>query len=217
MGSGPAHKTYVVPGSALAKAEEDLTNPDLTQNGGGLTAGPITAQPNDVIEYRLTYTNGGRGAASQVMVTDVVPVDHSAYVTGSCTGGDTCTYESTAHKLTWNLGTVQPGGTVTLTFKTLLGNDFPAGVVTQVSNFGVVSTFEEGTKDSNTVVTNIQVPVQQVLEAATPALPKAGHAAPSAAPRWMGMALLALLGLVALGALGRLGEHGHQLETAEEE
>ncbi len=172
-GSGPATKNYIAPNSTLVKAERDVTTPDTSQNGGGFTAGPITANPLDVLEYRLTYTNSGKGAASLVTVTDVVEVLHAAYVANSCTGGVSCTYDAASHTITWDLGTVNGGGTqVVLTFQTKLTNDFPVGETTQISNAAVVTTFEEGSKPSNTVVANVFVPVQQVLAAVS--LPKAG-------------------------------------------
>jgi hypothetical protein len=69
---------------------------------------------------------------------------------------------------------VNGGGTqVVMTFQIKLTNDFPAGATTQISNAAVVTTFEEGSLPSNTVVANVFVPVQQVLGAAV-ILPKAG-------------------------------------------
>jgi hypothetical protein len=178
-GSGPAVKHYIAPVSTLVKAERDVTTPDTTTGvpPGGFSAGPITAHPLDVLEYRLTYTNGGQGAASQVTVTDVVPVAHSAYVAGSCTGGFSCSYDSGSHTVTWDLGTVNGGGTqVVMTFQIKLtaATDFPAGVTTQISNAAVVTTFEEGSlPSSNTVVAKVLIPVQQVLGIQV-TLPQAG-------------------------------------------
>jgi hypothetical protein len=167
------------PNSTLVKAERDVTTPDTTTGipPGGFSAGPITAHPLDVLEYRLTYINGGQGAASLVTVTDVVPVAHSAYVAGSCTGGTSCSYDSGSHTVTWDLGTVNGGGTqVVMTFQIKLtaATDFPAGVTTQISNAAVVTTFEEGSlPSSNTVVAKVLIPVQQVLGIQV-TLPQAG-------------------------------------------
>jgi uncharacterized repeat protein (TIGR01451 family) len=174
-GSGPAVKHYIAPVSTLVKAERDVTTPDTTTGvpPGGFSAGPITAHPLDVLEYRLTYTNGGQGAASQVTVTDAVPVAHSAYVAASCTGGISCSYDSGSHTVTWDLGTVNGGDTRVMTFQIKLTSDFPAGVTTQISNAAVVTTFEEGSLPSNTVVAKVLIPVQQVLGIQV-TLPQAG-------------------------------------------
>jgi hypothetical protein len=219
-GSGPAVKHYVAPNSSLVKAERDVTTPDLTQNGGGFTAGPITAHPLDVLEYRLTYANSGHGAASHVTVTDVVPVAHSAYVSASCTGGISCSYDSLSHTLTWDLGTVNGGGTqVVMTFQIKLTNDFPAGATTQISNAAVVTTFEEGSLPSNTVVANVFVPVQQVLGAAV-TLPKAGwgplqqifgQSGNGGVIAFAGTLLLAMLCVVAYESLRRKPVEGDEV------
>ncbi|HXA41788.1 MAG TPA: hypothetical protein VNV65_02630 [Candidatus Solibacter sp.] len=216
-GSGPAIKHYVAPDSSLVKAEEDLSVPDTTQNGGGFAAGPITAHPLDILEYQLTYTNNGVGAASNVTVTDVVPVAHSAYVAGSCTGGTSCTYDAATHTITWNLGSVNGDGTQKLlTFKIQLSNDFPLGTTTQVTNAAVVTTTEEGSKPSNTVVANVTIPAQQVLAAAI-TLPKAGIGGPtlpinsvfggpqSEVATFAAALLMAMICVVAYESLRRLG------------
>ncbi|MFN2463513.1 MAG: beta strand repeat-containing protein [Candidatus Dormibacteria bacterium] len=199
-GSGPATKSYVAPNSTLVKAERDVTTPDTTQNAGGFAAGPITAFPADVLEYRLAYTNSGDGAASSVTVADTVPTPHATYVSGSCAGGVTCSYDPATNSLTWSLGTMPAGSNATLTFRVTLGTDFPAGTVTHVSNFGTVSSAEEPIKLSNTVVANVQPPAQSVLAATTvvPVLPKAG-VQPS---RLAGPALRGPAGWVLVGLLG---------------
>jgi len=211
-GSGPATKHYVAPNSSLVKAERDVTTPDTTQNGGGFAAGPITANPLDVLEYQLTYTNNGVGSASQVTVTDVVSVEHAGYVASSCAGGNSCSYDPGSHTITWHLGTVNGDGTsVVLTFQVKLTNDFPAGVQTQVTNSGTVTTAEEGSKPSNTVVANVfqavqavqpVQAVQSVLAASTPALPKAGTRPIDSNSRspWIALGLGALC-LVALAGI----------------
>jgi uncharacterized repeat protein (TIGR01451 family) len=197
-GSGAATKNYVAPDSTLVKAERDVTTPDTSQNAGGFAAGPIAASMGDVLEYRLTYANAGRGAAGHVVVTDVVPTAHAAYLPASCTGGLSCSFSSGTNTLTWSLGNMAPGSSAVLTFRITLATDFPVGVLTQVSNFGVVTSAEEGSKPSNTVVANVQ-PAQAVL-AATVTLPRAGFQPGTQGPDWPAVGLLALLLLALAGS-----------------
>ena len=59
--------------------------------------------PGDTIHYTLCYSNTGNGNATNVVLTDIVPV-RTTYVAGSATGGGTFNNGI----LTWDLGTLAP-------------------------------------------------------------------------------------------------------------
>ena len=70
-------------------------------------------EPGDAINYTLCYANTGNGNATDVVLTDVIPVN-TTYVAGSATGG--ATYSEATSTLTWNLGTVGPDASTCVTF-----------------------------------------------------------------------------------------------------
>src|SRR5262249_18429736 len=65
------------PESNLAKAVRNYPN--------GTFATTANAAPGDTLEYRLTYTNTGAIAATNVVVTDTL-ASHQTYAANSCTG-----------------------------------------------------------------------------------------------------------------------------------
>jgi uncharacterized repeat protein (TIGR01451 family) len=144
------------PNSAVSKAERDVTL------GGGFGPGPIVAGHGDVIEYQLTYTNGGNADAAGVSLTDQVPLRSTfASCTGGCSGG-----AGPGSTVTWALGTVAHGAAVTATFRTQLDAVFPIGV-TPVNNQAAVSATGEASKASNTVTANVTVPLVDLSIVAT--------------------------------------------------
>lgn len=76
-----------------------------------LTGTPVSVNPGGVITYTLNYRNIGNLAATGVSLHDELP-DQTAYVAGSATGGGTLS----GRTLAWDIGTVAPGGSGTLTF-----------------------------------------------------------------------------------------------------
>jgi uncharacterized repeat protein (TIGR01451 family) len=172
------------PASTLDKAQRDVTT------GGSFVATAITAHPSDVLEYRLTYSNSGSAAATNVVVTDPIPA-RSTFL--SCS--TSCSHS--ASTVTWNLGTVAPS-TVVLTFQVTLDSNFAAGTTTQIKNAAVVTT-DQGTSPTNTVVATVTVAsplASGILGAATTNQPNTGQ---SDFARNMFLALvMVLLGITAL-------------------
>jgi uncharacterized repeat protein (TIGR01451 family) len=106
------------PVSKLDKAVRNVTNSEAFTTTGPTTT---TAKPGDTIEYRLTYTNTGDAAATNVVVTDPIAAGQT-YVANSCTftptaTGRNCSQTGTPGTVTWNLGTVAAGATVVMTFR----------------------------------------------------------------------------------------------------
>ncbi|HET7736079.1 MAG TPA: choice-of-anchor P family protein, partial [Nocardioidaceae bacterium] len=110
------------------------------------------ASPGDTLEYRIAVTNSGNGPATGI-VKDTIS-GNQTYVPGSCAGGTSCSYDAATKTVTWNIGTLAAGATINLTFKTVLGSDFPAGT-SQVRNTAVVDTDQEPEKPTNETTTNV--------------------------------------------------------------
>jgi uncharacterized repeat protein (TIGR01451 family) len=207
QGSTPSNTVIAnvpaAPMSSIVKAQRDVTT------HGDFVATTITANPGDVLEYRLTYSNTGNAPATNVVVTDPIPA-RSTFL--SCT--NSCSHS--ASTVTWNLGTVAPG-TVVLTFQVTLDSNFTAGATTEIKNAAVVTTEGEGNVPSNTVVTTVAPAAEQVSAAAV-TLPKAGAGpqqqgssapgggGPFGASGIVATLLLALIGSVLFALRRREGE-----------
>jgi uncharacterized repeat protein (TIGR01451 family) len=64
-------------GLTLAKAVRNVTL-------GGAAGTSNTARPNDVLEYTVTYTNGGSGALNTIVITDATPA-FTTFQSATCT------------------------------------------------------------------------------------------------------------------------------------
>jgi uncharacterized repeat protein (TIGR01451 family)/uncharacterized repeat protein (TIGR02543 family) len=125
-------------------------------------------QPGDPIAYTMTVQNTGTGVATNAVVSDALPAQVD-YV--SCSGGISC--NSSAGTVTWNVGTLNPGDTATVTVDvaaktTLAVSDTPY----TISNTASVTSTEVATPTvSNTVTNTLQV---QPTVVKTVSLPEAG-------------------------------------------
>ncbi len=146
-----------------ANANSELHKAVRNETSGGTFVTGTTADPGDVIEYRLTYHNHGNGDATGVVITDEVP-DRSTFL--SCSSGCTNSGTSPGSTITWNIGTVPGGGSVVVTFRVQLDSSFPAGT-TVIANVATVDTDQEPPKDSNeTTVTVTAAPIINFAKAA---------------------------------------------------
>ena len=85
----------------------------------------ITApRGGDRVTYTIAYTNSGASAASNVTVTDVLD-NHLNYVTSSAVPVPSGISGQT---ITWNLGTVAPNGSGSITFQTDIVNNATPGI-----------------------------------------------------------------------------------------
>jgi uncharacterized repeat protein (TIGR01451 family) len=143
------------PSSSLAKAVRDVTS--------GTSFGLATdASPGDTIEYRLTYTNTGNAAASNVVISDPIP-NQTTYL--SCTGG--CTTTGTpVTSVSWTYASVAPGDTKVVTFQVRLDTTgFAAGTTSPITNVATVCTTEEGCKNSPPTTVNVKTPKSTLAKA----------------------------------------------------
>lgn len=73
-----------------------------------------TVKPGDTISYEVCFTNTGVGSATNVVLTDVIPVN-TTYVLGSATGG--ATYNEASQTLSWKDSALAPDEEICGTFK----------------------------------------------------------------------------------------------------
>lgn len=117
-------------------------------DGDGVTG------PGDVVEYTVTITHGGVLEAEDVVFTDPVPAD-TTLAAGSVTttqGTVVSGNDPADGSVEVDLGTVFPGGVVTITFRVVIDDPLAAGV-TEISNQGTVSATglaDEPTDDPDT-------------------------------------------------------------------
>ncbi len=89
-------------GPATASCDTTVhTQPQLTLE----KTGPSESLPGQVFSYTLTMTNVGGANATNVVLTDTLPAEVQ-YVGSNPPG----VYNPVTHTVTWNLGTIPPGG-----------------------------------------------------------------------------------------------------------
>ena len=139
------------------------------------TAQPTATRPGNTVTFILTYANTGTLAATNVVLTDVLPA-HLTYLVGSATNAPN--YNSTTGTLTWNLGTVPAGSpsvSYRMTFNALVDAATPAN--TQLTNTASIICDLIALPVTSTVTVAVSPPATPALtitKSATPANPKPG-------------------------------------------
>ncbi|MCB0052041.1 MAG: cadherin-like beta sandwich domain-containing protein, partial [Caldilinea sp.] len=131
-------------------AYEATPLPDVTLSK---SASPPSANAGDAITYTLTFSNNGTAIATDVTITDSVPVSvTNASVAGS--SGAVITPTGTAPNFVWQVAELAPseGGIITLTG--VLSNPLAAGVFT---NSAAITATDDGNPANNTGVAAILV------------------------------------------------------------
>jgi uncharacterized repeat protein (TIGR01451 family) len=120
--------TNTITNGLCATARElSITKTARDVNGGSLMAG-------DAIEWTITVRNTGIDPVTTAIVRDTVP-SNTTYVIGSITGtGGTAVG---APNLRWDVGTIAPGATVVLRFRSTVNAGLPKGTV--IRNQGTVA------------------------------------------------------------------------------
>lgn len=95
-----------------------------------------TVEPGDTIAYELCYANTGNGNATNVVLTDVIPMD-TTYVPGSATGSPT--YSAATRTLTWNIGELTVDVETCVQFKVTV-NMAISGVTETPQTFTITNT-----------------------------------------------------------------------------
>jgi len=150
----------VVRGDACSTAESTLTKAVRNVSTEDETFGTTTTAsgssgegeffvPGDTLEYRIIYSNTGKGEAKNVVVTDPIS-DSTAFVSGSCT--PSCTFADGV--VSWNLGTVEAGGTRQLFFR----------VTIMISEFTSITNAATAVTDGDTATSNTTTVTPQLVE-----------------------------------------------------
>ena len=153
----PAAQVTVVKGEAVAVTvvnSRTVTPPPTPTPWATLTldktSPQTTAELGGTVTYNLTVTAGGNVSQTNVKVSDPVPAG-TTYVPGSATCDDdwaTCpaTEPTTADPtVSWALGTMNPGDTVTVTFQVTVSSALQPG--TEITNVGYVTSDQKSATD----------------------------------------------------------------------
>ncbi|MEM7346429.1 MAG: matrixin family metalloprotease, partial [Chloroflexota bacterium] len=159
-----ANKGYLSATNIVTGSESNLVN--STALGADLTLTKSVSSGLIENEGALTYTlvvqNRGVSAASTVVLTDSVPAN-SAFVTASDSGSES------GGMVTWSLGDMNIGATLTRTFVVTVGTNVFSGTV--IANTGYVSASNiAAVETSNTVSSTVLGPVlslSKLVSAAT--------------------------------------------------
>src|SRR5438105_10161300 len=121
-----------------------------------LAASSSQVNPGDTLTYTLALSNSNSLSASNVTITDHVPLN-TTYVPNSI--GGTGADDSTAPLLRWNPGAVAPlsvSGTLTFTFRVTVNTLLANGSV--ISNTAWLSSSQSGPQWSKSASTVVVVP-----------------------------------------------------------
>jgi uncharacterized repeat protein (TIGR01451 family) len=144
------------------------------------SANVSVANPGNTIVYTVKVSNTGTAAATNVILTDILPTGFT-------------TLDSGANTLVVNLGTIAAGANVTTTYQTVSSTTLPSGVYTNVVTASATNAASVSTSADVTLlvpeVLGIETPEPEVLGAES--LPETGT----------GMIdyVVALFGIMALG------------------
>jgi len=111
-----------------------------------LAADTTTAVPGDTVTYTVTVVNIGTAGATNVQISDVLPIA-SYYVFGICSGG--CSNSSGT--LSWNVGALASGASVSYTFTMLAGGSGLAAGITVIPDTASTQATAIAPIGSNTV------------------------------------------------------------------
>ncbi|MDH3273605.1 MAG: DUF4347 domain-containing protein, partial [Gammaproteobacteria bacterium] len=117
------------------------------------TVAPTLTSPGATLLYTIFVTNSGAAAGTNVVVTDLLPLETS-YVPGSITGAGAD--DSGAPTLTWNVGVIPAGTTIgPLTYQVIVNNPVAANTFSIQNTASIDSneTLPANTTTATTVLT----------------------------------------------------------------
>lgn len=86
------------------------------------------------IDYTLHYTNSGSGQATNLLITDVVPLS-TTYL--SCGGGDSCSFDSGTGVVSWNISNLLSSNSGSVTFTVQVTDTLQTGDVIHNDDYGI--------------------------------------------------------------------------------
>lgn len=109
--------------SFIASQSDPISPDDVDVRAELQVTKNLTSGPNPVLVGQqatwtetITVTNTGRSNATSVTVTDLIGLDTVSSFTIGVTSQGTGVYTSSNKTLSWNIGTIAPGGTATLSY-----------------------------------------------------------------------------------------------------
>jgi len=102
--------------------------------------GKPTANAGETISYTLSYANTGNASATNMTLTDVLPVGIS-YLLGSASGSSS--FNTATNTLSWTLGALNVGATAQVTFQATVNAGIMGG--TSIANTAAIACIEDAT------------------------------------------------------------------------
>jgi uncharacterized repeat protein (TIGR01451 family) len=95
-----------------AQARTTVNTVNFSDIGNGLSVNPTNPSPGQNVVYSLTLTNNGSVPATGVSFTDLINSGQFSLVSANTTQG---TVNTSGNPIAWTVGTINPGGSVTVT------------------------------------------------------------------------------------------------------
>lgn len=139
---GPVDDTDTLLLPALDSDKSVSLDADTNASGG--------ASPGETLNYTITVVNSGDAPATSVVVTDIPDLNGALVVGSVTTDVGTVTTGNTAGDTTVavNVGTLNNGATVTITYQVVINNPLPTGV-DELVNQALITSQEIPDFDSN--------------------------------------------------------------------
>ena len=139
------------------------TNPNLTL--AKVAAPTSSLKPGDTVTYTLTINNTGSGAASDVAVTDPIPVNTTFAAITQGSGS----FDAVNNQVRFTVGTLAAGGSSTLIF-TAKVNPLPNGSTT-LTNTGTATASNASTRTASAASSASAAPVLTIFKTGPSSVP----------------------------------------------
>ena len=130
---------------ALTKKVENLTSPNGTDFAN-------TASIGDTLRYRISYINDTNSFINNVQILDVIP-SHAGFVS---VAENTGSFDSSKNMITWNIGSLAPGATISVSYQAKVASSVPHDEFVIV-NTAAIRANEIPFTDSNEVRTTVRI------------------------------------------------------------
>jgi uncharacterized repeat protein (TIGR01451 family) len=115
------------------------------------------AYRGDTLTYTLTVNNLGRGRASSVVISDVIPA-FTQYAGGSASDGGT--YDPESNKVTWNIPVLLPLHSLAMSFRAVVSSNAPYEGT--VRNFAMITHPDTSSSDTTTTIIKRRPPTLSI-------------------------------------------------------